>query len=113
MDGFFPDEEEVLLTHSYRGNVRELDNVLHRYVIESSYYPRAGLLKSCFDAPLTSRQANSTVGYITIKKGTLAAMERDIVEQYLRNTAESDHKIAEMLGISRSTLWRWKKDPSI
>ena len=103
---FTPEEERFLTQHYYAGNVRELENIVHRFVVQSLCMERGDLLRQCIDTRTGALPSGlKEDGYITIKRGTLANMESEIIDTLLR---ESNNKFttAEQLGISRSTLYR-------
>lgn len=108
LDALTPAENQILLNRLYEGNVRELENIFHRFVVQSAYYPRDALLQNCFEEPQILSQPKME-DYITIKKGTLEDMENEIIRSYL-DEGENSNTVAEKLGISRSTLWRRNKD---
>ncbi len=87
---------ELLLTHQYTGNVRELINIVERAVIlcrgtqiEQRHLP---------PGPERSDPRTSTVG--------ISASE---LKQLLQRFAGKKSQIAQHLGVDRTTLWRWLK----
>jgi len=108
---FNSNDLEILKAHAWPGNIRELENVIHRYCV---------LYDQIKDNGLTSNFINnddfntSIIGYdretISVKKDTLEIMERHIIDKFLIDYNWNRQKVAEKLGISRSTLWRKLKD---
>jgi PAS domain S-box-containing protein len=97
---FSPEALELLLNHHYTGNIRELINIVERAVIlcrgtqiEASHLPLKG------DA--TVPEKNSTPVNATELKRLLQRFEG------------KKSRVAEHLGIDRTTLWRWLKKHQI
>jgi DNA-binding NtrC family response regulator len=89
--------EETLLAHSWPGNVRELRNVLEHAVLLS---PRDALAPEDFAEVLRSPRAPDAPG-----GATLEAAERRHVEQVLQQQGWVVPRAAEVLGISRTSLY--------
>jgi DNA-binding NtrC family response regulator len=104
------DEARVLLrNHGWRGNVRELENTIHRATLLAtgdSIGPEAILLTGAPGAPGTSeaqggadaRAATGLVGR------TVADVERDLIIDTLKHTLGNRTHAANILGISIRTL---------
>jgi len=98
--GFSSEALQLLLGHSYLGNVRELLNIVEQTVIlcrngeiELEHLP-AGLLQSADNsgAPATTGQPS---------REKLA----DLIARHNGNRSQ----VARELGVDRTTLWRWMK----
>ena len=96
-------DTQVLLQHSWPGNIRELRNVAERYVVlYDGQEDPAQLLRQCildipqFPAPLSGPAAPPPALLLT---------ERDRLEYVLRQH-HSMTGAARLLGISRATLYR-------
>ena len=107
--GFTDAGRDKLLAHDWPGNVRELRNVLERAMIfaqaPSLDAPDLQLMKSdLFDAPVDEDA-------FSIRSGaTLEEVERDYIRHTLvQNKSSSYADVAEMLGISKKTLWEKRK----
>lgn len=110
--GLTSQEKELLTTHTYHGNVRELENILHRFVIEASLAPRDGLLSSCihcFD-DFSERPIELKGKKTTIKMGRLNEMEAELIQATLEAMEYNQSETARILDISRSTLIRKIKE---
>jgi len=91
----------LFMTYDFPGNVRELEHIIERAVIladgktiESRHLPgRFG--------KVDYRSADATNAFMT-----LAEMERHYILKALEATRGNKSKTAELLGISRSALWR-------
>jgi transcriptional regulator with GAF, ATPase, and Fis domain len=97
-----PGALDVLLGHSWPGNVRELENVLKNAAILS----RSDDLGPG-DIHLTRRAAGDEPLAPTLNLGEL---ERQTIARVLKLTAGNKTRAAEILGISRLTLYRKLKD---
>ena len=92
------------------GNVRELENVIHRFVILSQNKDDSVNIGNCtdinylqIDKPTNIEVSNNA---ITIPKGTLQEMEKYIIQSYLETNKNSKDAVARQLGICRTTLWK-------
>ncbi len=103
-----PKALEFLLSYSYPGNVRELENMIeHAFVIS----PGPTLLIENLPKPVIplSMEAPSPL----TQGGVLASQEKALVLKTLEEMNWNQVKAAERLGISRSTLWRRLKELGI
>ncbi|AVM75227.1 sigma-54-dependent transcriptional regulator FlbD [Magnetospirillum gryphiswaldense] len=111
-----PEARQMLVRHSWRGNVRELENTMHRAVLLASgneIGPEAILLTG---APLGGQQdpvvaqvaqvAQSVMGGNTsgLVGKTVAAVERDLIIDTLSHCLGNRTHAANILGISIRTL---------
>lgn len=106
--GFTPDAMAALLRHPWPGNVRELENVVQRAVTltaEGRVLPDALLL----ELTASPRQGVS-LGQMA-RRPTLRALAAEYVSLILQETGGDKARAAEILGISRRTLYRWDRQP--
>jgi DNA-binding NtrC family response regulator len=97
---FEPSAMEILLAHSWPGNIRELSNVAERAaVLSDSEKVTAASLPS--DRFLTPRDFISTAAS---DQWTLEELEKNYIREVLRRTRNNFSRTAEMLGINRKTL---------
>jgi two-component system response regulator AtoC len=91
----------VFMAYDFPGNVRELEHVIERAVILADG-PGIDVhhLPARFKAPSTSNAAAEA------NIVTLAEMEKNHILEALRATKGNKSRAAELLGISRSALWR-------
>jgi transcriptional regulator with PAS, ATPase and Fis domain len=96
----------LLLAHVWSGNVRELENVIHRHVVLNQT-GNTGSLASCLDAAAAPaglpRGASDS---LTVRRGPLARIEHEIILRYLEESRWNKRAAADRLGVSRATLWR-------
>ncbi len=93
--GLTREARNALLTHDWPGNVRELRNALERAAIMSE----GGLI----DAPhLSLHKVQRPRGGST---SDLNVVERDTIEQVMRETGWNKKKAAQRLGLSRTQLY--------
>ncbi len=86
------------------GNVRELRNAVHR----AAFLSRG--------APITSEQllpqASRAVGHsIQVRRGTFEQMRRALLHAVIQHEG-SQRRAAEVLGLPRSTLGNWLREPT-
>jgi len=92
--GLTRDAREALLRHDWPGNVRELRNALERAAILSE-----GALISAEHLSLYARRP------VLDATTDLNAVERDTIEQVMRECRGNKSKAAKRLGLSRTQLY--------
>lgn len=94
---------KILLSLPWKGNVRELDNVLERAMILGN-----GEWITPADLPLGEDASEETVhptpGYRL--RDALRAYEKSYIESILKETSCDRTRVAKLLGLSRSSLYR-------
>lgn len=137
--GFTDEAQLVLQRYSFPGNVRELQNAVERAAtfcegafIEVQHLPQRILdqpepdLTSDFTASAqlnASSESVSETGSLALKKGnsadedpenmpTLEAVQRQYIHQVLAATGNNKRRAADILGITRRTLYRWIDSPA-
>ncbi|HEX9779057.1 MAG TPA: sigma 54-interacting transcriptional regulator [Geopsychrobacteraceae bacterium] len=100
--GFSPEALQVLLNHSYPGNVRELLNLVEQTVI------------LCRDSEIGIEHLPA--GFLAVNRPeqneTFSKRKRpskDVLQSMLTRYSGNRKKIAHQLGVDRTTLWRWMK----
>ena len=132
VSGITADTLELLKSHGWKGNVRQLENTIFRAMIlsdgnklQSQDFPQISgltpglsLPPSTSDDPIESLipvdQRESTAGLdngvsVLDREGhlrTLEDIERDLIEFAISNYSGHMSEIARRLGIGRSTLYR-------
>jgi transcriptional regulator with PAS, ATPase and Fis domain len=113
-------EMEDLLNYCWPGNIRELSNVFERLVVlnqgeiinkedVSKVLPRRDIVKFSSDAINIRNSENLNCNYTEqVKK-----IERERILTILEKAGYNKGKAAEILGISRTTLWRQMKELDI
>ena len=104
--GFTPEAIAALLRHPWPGNVRELENVVERAVtlmVGEQVPPEALLLDA---SPVPSATA---VLAQAARRPTLEDLTAEYVSLVLREVGGDKAKAAEILGISKRTLYRWER----
>jgi DNA-binding NtrC family response regulator len=99
--GIADDGMERLLTHAWPGNVRELENVIRNGVLQcEGTVLRAGDLTSLCEMNVEVASTS------TIAPARLQDVVNEHVQRVLKSCSGNKVKAAEVLGISRSTLYR-------
>jgi DNA-binding NtrC family response regulator len=102
------DALELLRTHPWPGNVRQLRNAVERAVLMAD---SEVLLPEHFPADVREpRDEPSSLTDVQAPLCTLAEMERRMIERALRETGRNYSAAAERLGIHRNTLRRKLQD---
>ncbi|MEO1730637.1 MAG: sigma-54 dependent transcriptional regulator [Pseudomonadota bacterium] len=118
-----PDGIEQLEKHPWRGNIRELRNVMYRLavlardetidasqvtdVLEADSRPSAPLPASeqaTFEAAVLQWLQDAEPAAGTLYHGALAAFEKPLIEHALAETRGNQLRAAKLLGINRNTL---------
>lgn len=117
-----------LRNYSWPGNVRELENFVKRYLLlacsdgespelildelleESiaSYYQPNRPADAAPEQTHSGRGHPSSIegGFIPVKIGPLKEMEKNIIYEVYKNHKHKKEDLADLLGISRTTLWK-------
>ena len=109
---FTENEKDMLLNFQYKGNVRQLENIIHRFVLLFPVLKRKSLLLECMDDDkefINTNIENKIKEFISLKKDTLLNMEKEIINIFLYENSFNRQVVAEKLDISRSTLYRKMK----
>ncbi len=95
---------EILMRYSFPGNVRELENIIERAII---------LEKTPVITPESLPQSLTMFQIETREPGqvlTIDELNKDYAEKILETVGGNRSKAAEILGISRTSLWRLLKE---
>ena len=119
--GISPDVQDMLRAHDWRGNVRELENTMHRAVLLTQgpvIGPDAILLTggrglpvvgsgqapTPMDSAVAKAAAVAAAGTVGLVGRTVAAVERDLIIDTLSHCLGNRTHAANILGISIRTL---------
>jgi DNA-binding NtrC family response regulator len=106
VSGFTPETMTVLLRHPWPGNVRELENVVERAVTLTAggaIAPDALLLEVSAGPPTALTLAQLP------RRPTLQELTDEYVALVLQETEGDKARAADLLGISKRTLYRWDR----
>ena len=96
------DNYRLLENRNWQGNIRELRNVMQRYVILSQEGENS--IQLCFDEDIATEAALEPQDVTSF--GTLDEIEKAVILKRLKQNQGNRRKTAQELGISRSTLWK-------
>ena len=102
--GFSKEAMEILMKYSFPGNVRELENIIERAII---------LEKSTLITPESLPTELRTLQIETLEPGrimTVNEIVKEYAEKVINMLGGNKTKAAEMLGISRTRLWKILKE---
>jgi len=96
---------KILMSLPWKGNIRELDNVLERaMILGNGTWITPENLPHGADSP-TSQEASHPAWRGRLKDA-LRAYEKSYIEHILKETASDRTRVAKLLGLSRSSLYR-------
>jgi two-component system, NtrC family, response regulator HydG len=102
--GFTGQAKDILLHYSFPGNVRELENIIERAII---------LEKDTLINPESLPESLTIFHIETIEPGPIKTLD-EVNKKYAQKVVEmfggNKSKAAELLGISRTSLWRILKE---
>jgi propionate catabolism operon transcriptional regulator len=98
---------DSLLTYHWPGNVRELENVAERFLVLCQGETLTP--KSIFQIIHHALHPPYSVSPVKDDQQNLFIPEEDLIERALIKAEGNKEKAAELLGISRTTLWRKMK----
>ncbi len=93
---------DILLSYSWPGNVREMENALERAAVLC----RNGLILPEHLPPQIVNQASIVSPQAGLYEGSLDDVEQRYIRQVLKETKGNRTRAAKILGISSATLWR-------
>ncbi|PVY60391.1 propionate catabolism operon regulatory protein PrpR [Pusillimonas noertemannii] len=96
---------EASRNYAWPGNVRELENVLERVMVLSDLYPAQGAAADALKTLVPEIFEEGAAASGSLEERRRAADLRHI-KQVLRECGGNQAKAAELLNISRTTLWR-------
>ncbi len=96
--------QKILLSHDWPGNVRELENVIEHSVAlcQKSFIDIEDLPTDLQKLSIIEESVASEVGNLT----TLEEMEKEYIAKVLKSVGGNINQSAQILGISRYTLYR-------
>ena len=102
--GFIEEAMDILMNYSFPGNVRELENIIERAII---------LEKSPLITPESLPHGIRVLRIETLEPGKIKTVEeltKEYAEKVLKMLGGNKTKTAEVLGISRTSLWKILKE---
>jgi DNA-binding NtrC family response regulator len=95
-----PAAERILCRYDWPGNIRELRNVLERALLRGH-----GDVIDADQLVMPVEMASPTAASSPTRAGTLEDVERDYIEQILREENGAIDRVADRLGVSRSAVY--------
>lgn len=93
---------EKMISYDWKGNIRELQNIIERCVILSSGNE---INEEILPFDITNTKHNITSDYILPEEGiSLEEVEKNLIIQALERSEFNQTKAAKLLGITRHTL---------
>jgi DNA-binding NtrC family response regulator len=104
--GFSDEAQELLCSYDWRGNIRELKNVIERIVVlenVETIMPEHLPVAISSEEPFVERRKSSR--FVLPEEGiSLEALEKDLIEQALRRVDNNQTKAAKLLDMSYDSL---------
>lgn len=103
--GIENDAKKILLSYQWPGNIRELENLISRviFICNTDYITKAHLVKAGLDEAIISKNKQIP------NKEELKKINKKIILETLELTGGNKKQAAELLGISRQTIYRMLK----
>jgi two-component system response regulator HydG len=110
IEGIDPEAQQLMMSYSWKGNVRELKTVIENMVLFSTG-PNLGIK----DLPTEIRPAGSelSVGMTNVVGITMEQAEKQLIANTLKMTVGNREQAAKILGIGERTLYRKIKEYGI
>lgn len=109
---FENEANRIIEGYAWPGNIRELENFVEKAIVLSeSEYISTELVEEIINEKnecFTSDESEDN--NISIEVSTLKEMELQIIEKILKQTGNDKNILADILGISRTTLWKRIKE---
>ncbi|MEI3611288.1 sigma 54-interacting transcriptional regulator [Pseudogracilibacillus sp. SO30301A] len=104
----------LLIQYDWPGNIREMENFIERVSAVDDHYKGTiiNLLDKKYQEEKSAKKDNNDLEseYLTIKVESMEGMERQIIAELLIRHDGNRSSLAEVLGISRTTLWKRMKE---
>jgi transcriptional activator for dhaKLM operon len=101
-----PEVMDVFRKYDWPGNIREMEAVLGRAVTQAAGVGVIGLENIANKVRLMEVNPLSARSSVQLRIGSLSAMERETILLMMQMYRGNLSRMAKVLGISRTTLWR-------
>lgn len=97
---------KLLQSYSWPGNIRELENILTRFLTLSRIYGEKISFEEFFNEALGYNHLLKSSNKSTQSNGTISDLEDRVIKETYRSFTGNKEELARHLGLSRTTLWR-------
>jgi transcriptional regulator, propionate catabolism operon regulatory protein len=102
----YPSLMERLKELPWKGNIRELENLVERMIVIYSHTKDVGMVEEIIEQWKVSQNYQGGIAAASQLESRREQLEKDTILSVLNEVGGNKEKAAEKLGISRSTLWR-------
>lgn len=108
-----PEILELMTKYDWPGNVRELEHLIQKYCILARHSEDGSHLlyrilseEGMFASEFSEKVVEQPHKYMLVQLGTWEYIEAQVLSHLFRLTGGNKHKVAKLLGISRTTVWK-------